>query len=84
MAFSINVASVIGSFKVVPRHAQFIVFLFKSVLVTPTDVIPRIIIVINKAILTSILVKNIKPNNISINGYIYPYMVIFLQVDHTF
>ena len=30
MAFSINVASVIGSFKVVPRHAQFIVFLFKS------------------------------------------------------
>jgi hypothetical protein len=29
-AFSIKVASVIGSFRVVPRHAQLISFLFKS------------------------------------------------------
>jgi hypothetical protein len=72
-AFSIKVASVIGSFRVVPRHAQLIDFLFKSVCVTPTDVMPRTIIVNIKAILTSILVKNIIPNNISIKGYIIPY-----------
>ena len=69
MAFSINVASVMGSFKVVPRHAQLIDLLSNSVWVIPTDVIPKITIVINKAILTSILTKNIRPNNISINGY---------------
>ena len=68
-----SVASVIGSFSVVPRHAQIIDFLFKSVLVTPKVVIPRTIIVNIKASSTSILVKNIIPNNTSMSGYIIPY-----------
>ena len=41
MAFSIKVASVMGSFKTVPKHAHRIVFLSKSVLATPTVVIPN-------------------------------------------
>jgi hypothetical protein len=42
ITFSIRVASVIGNFMDVPRHAHSIVFLLKSVLITPNVVILKI------------------------------------------
>lgn len=68
MAFSINVASVIGNFKAVPKQAQRIDFLSNSVFVTPIVVIPKTISVTIKAILISNRIKNINPKAVSING----------------
>ena len=44
-AFSIKVASVIGNFKAVPKQAHCILLLVNKLLVTPTVVIPKTIIV---------------------------------------
>src|SRR5690606_27970724 len=74
MAFSINVASVIGNFSAVPRQAQRIDFLSKSVLVTPTVVVLNIISVAIRAISISKRIKNISPRVVSMNGYIQPYI----------
>ena len=62
-----KVASVIGNFNAVPKQAQRIDFLSKSALVTP-----KIINVIIKAMSISKRIKNIKPNNVSMKGYILP------------
>lgn len=51
--FSINVASVIGSFKTVPKQAHLIDFLSNNVFVTPIVVTPNTKRVIINAILTS-------------------------------
>ena len=63
IVFSINVASVIGNFKAVPKQAHCIDFLFNNVLVTPIVVIPKTISVIIKAIFTLKRINNIKPCN---------------------
>ena len=68
MVFSINVASVIGNFKAVPKQAHRIDFLSKSAFVTPIVVIPNTTSVTTKAILTSNRIKNIKPKAVSIKG----------------
>ena len=70
--FSINVASVMGSFKCVPKQAHWIVFLEKIVLVTPTVVAVRIIKEIAKAAIIFTLIKNITPKTVSIKGYKNP------------
>ena len=72
IAFSINVASVIGSFNAVPKHAHRIDFLFSNVFVTPMVVIPSIISVTISAMFTLIRSKNINPKAVSINGYTQP------------
>ena len=69
IAFSINVASVIGSLRAVPRQAHCIDFLSNNILVTPTVVIPKIMSVAIKAMGISKRIKNIKPKAVSINGY---------------
>ena len=77
MAFSINVAQSWEASKLsldMRNLSTFCLVVFESL----QQIFPDTI-VINKAILTSILIKNIRPNNISINGYIYPYMVIFCK-----
>ena len=57
--FSIRVASVMGSFKCVPKQAHWIVFLDKRVFVTPTVVTIRIIKeTIKEAILEGIIANN--------------------------
>jgi hypothetical protein len=53
IAFSIKVASVIGNFKAVPKHAHLIDFLSNNVFVTPIVVMPNTISVIDRAILIS-------------------------------
>ena len=70
--FSIRVASVMGSFKCVPKQAHWIVFLDNSVLVTPTVVAVRIIKETTKAAIICILIKNITPKTVSIKGYKNP------------
>ena len=49
IAFSINVASVMGSLRAVPKHAQVIAFLSSNVFVTPAVVILNIITVASSA-----------------------------------
>ena len=73
IAFSINVASVIGNFKAVPKQAHWMDFLLNKVLLTPIVVIPNITSVIIKAILTSNRIKNMSPRAVSIKGYSHPY-----------
>lgn len=68
MVFSINVASVIGSFNAVPKHAHFILFLFNKVFDTPTVVIPKIISVATREGIMKILIKKNRPRINSING----------------
>ena len=51
ITFSIRVASVIGNFIDVPRHAHSIVFLLKSVLIIPNVVILKIKKVIKDTVL---------------------------------
>ena len=68
MAFSINVAKVIGNFKTEPRHAQVISCLESKDLVTPTVLIPRTSIVIQRLNRIPILNKNKSPKVTSIKG----------------
>tara|TARA_B110000008_G_C16748649_1_gene475632 strand:- start:57 stop:338 length:282 start_codon:yes stop_codon:yes gene_type:complete len=75
--FSIRVASVIGSFIEVPRHAHSIVFLLKSVLITPNVVMLKIKKVIKDAILIFQLNKNEIPKNNSKKGYNLAYEINF-------
>jgi len=49
IAFSINVASVMGKFIAVPKQAQRMFFLSNKVLVTPMEVIPKTSTVIHRA-----------------------------------
>ena len=68
MLFSINVAFVMGNFKAVPKHAQRIALLSIRVLVTPTVVIPSIIIVAIREKFNATLKRNVKPKTVSIAG----------------
>ena len=68
MLFSINVAFVMGNFKAVPKHAQRIALLSIRALVTPTVVIPSIIIVAIREIFNATLKRNAKPKTVSIAG----------------
>ena len=58
MAFSIKVASVMGNFKAVPKQAQRIDFLSRSVLVTPIVVTPSTTKVTINAMSISKRIKN--------------------------
>ena len=78
--FSIKVASVIGNLITVPRHAQLIFFLSRKVLITPMVVIDNIIKVIIKAVFICHLNKNIIPREVSMNGYIFPYIRLLFAI----
>jgi hypothetical protein len=77
ITFSIRVASVIGNFMDVPRHAHSIVFLLKSVLITPNVVILKIKKVTKDAVLIFQLNKNEIPKNNSKKGYSLAYVINF-------
>tara|TARA_B100000768_G_scaffold153411_1_gene149628 strand:+ start:826 stop:1107 length:282 start_codon:yes stop_codon:yes gene_type:complete len=75
--FSIRVASVIGNFIDVPRHAHSIIFLLKSALIIPKVVVLKINKVTKDAILIFQLNKNEIPKNNSIKGYNLAYEINF-------
>ena len=66
--FSMRVAVVMGSFIAVPRQAHCIFSLRISILRTPKEVALSIIRVKASAINNSILLRNINPSRVSING----------------
>ena len=66
--FSMRVALVMGSFIAVPRQAHCIFSLRISVLRTPKEVALNIIRVETSAKNNSILLRNINPRRVSING----------------
>ena len=68
MLFSINVAFVMGNFKDVPKHAHCMGFLSIRAFVTPTVVIPSIIIVAIREKFNVTLKRNAKPKTVSIAG----------------
>ena len=68
MLFSINVAFVMGNFKAVPKHAQRMALLSKRDFVTPTVVVPSIIIVVTREKFNATLKRNARPRTVSIAG----------------
>ena len=68
MLFSINVAFVMGNFKDVPKHAHCMALLSIRTFVTPTVVVPSIIIVTIKEKFNATLKRNAKPKTVSIAG----------------
>lgn len=69
IAFSIKVASVIGRFRILPKHAHRMDFLLIKVFVTPKVVMLNRISVMAVAVKTSNLYRSKRPRLVSINGY---------------